>query len=149
MAESDRPRPDRASAPFSLFAVLDGRRRDGIRRHRRTGARRPRATRRGTTSRTPKKNEATKKAEIDRVTDLLAGLRRSADEASKQSQIAAEAYRERPRSRWPRQQEREKDLRSQADAAAKTAKTSQMRAGTDRRAPRAHPAARTSRSTCS
>ncbi|KQO97530.1 C40 family peptidase [Leifsonia sp. Leaf264] len=126
MAERIRPTRSRAS-PFSLFAVVTaGAVTASI------GIVAPALADPGYPSwdeiQNAKKSEATKKAEINRVTDLLGGLAAAADEASKQSQIAAEAYRNALEALSAAEQ-REKDLRSQADAAAKTAKTSQMRAG--------------------
>ncbi|RZU64001.1 NlpC/P60 family protein [Microterricola gilva] len=75
-----------------------------------------------------KKNEATKKAEIDKITGFLDGLRAKADAAMKQSLIASEA--------WRTNQEdlaaatgRESKLKDQQAAATKKAETSKMRAG--------------------
>ncbi|PJJ65591.1 NlpC/P60 family protein [Compostimonas suwonensis] len=75
-----------------------------------------------------KKNEATKQAEIENITNLIGGLQAASDEAAKQSAIAAEAYRT-TKDALDAATERETSLRSQADAAAAKAKTSKMRAG--------------------
>lgn len=75
-----------------------------------------------------KQNEATKQAEIGRVSELLAGLQRAADAAVQTSQMADEAYRitidERDRAA-----ERERTLGRQADEADAVAQISKMRAG--------------------
>lgn len=75
-----------------------------------------------------KKNETTKKAEIDKVTELISGLQTAADEASRTSMIAAEKHRQAVEA-LAAAVEREATIRKQADAAAATAKTSKMRAG--------------------
>ncbi|WP_419818332.1 C40 family peptidase [Glaciibacter flavus] len=75
-----------------------------------------------------KKNEASKQAEIQTVTDLIAGLQAASDEASRLSMIAAEKYRQAVQA-LDAATDRETDIRKQADAAAERAKTSKMRAG--------------------
>ncbi|MBT2517490.1 C40 family peptidase [Streptomyces sp. ISL-90] len=75
-----------------------------------------------------KQNEATKQAEIGRVSELLSGLQQAADAAVQTSQMADEAYRitidERDRAA-----EREQTLGRQADEADAVAQISKMRAG--------------------
>ncbi|MEJ3403924.1 C40 family peptidase [Rathayibacter sp. YIM 133350] len=75
-----------------------------------------------------KKNEASKKTEIDNVTALITNLQAVADEASRQSMIAAEKVRQ-AQDALTAATEREASIRTQADAAAEKAKTSKMRAG--------------------
>ncbi|MDQ0576506.1 C40 family peptidase [Agromyces albus] len=75
-----------------------------------------------------KQNEATKQAEIGRVTELLAGLQRAADAAVQASQMADEAYRITIDQR-DRAAERERTLGRQADEADAVAEISKMRAG--------------------
>jgi cell wall-associated NlpC family hydrolase len=75
-----------------------------------------------------KQNEATKQAEIDKITTLLGGLQAAAEEASTASQKAAEAYRV-SLDDLDAATVRETTLIKQADAAKATAATSKMRAG--------------------
>ncbi|PPL19875.1 hypothetical protein GY24_03720 [Microterricola pindariensis] len=75
-----------------------------------------------------KNNEATKKAEIAKLTGFLDALRATADAAMKDSMVAAEAWRVN-QEQLTAATEREKTLKSQQAAAAKKAETSKMRAG--------------------
>jgi cell wall-associated NlpC family hydrolase len=75
-----------------------------------------------------KANEATKQAEIEKITTLLTGLQTAADAASKASQIAAEAYRV-AQDELDAATLRETSLTEQAATASKKADTSKMRAG--------------------
>ncbi|MDY7557954.1 NlpC/P60 family protein [Cryobacterium sp. 10C3] len=75
-----------------------------------------------------KANEATKQAEIEKITALLTGLQTAADAASKASQVAAEAYRV-SQDELDAATLRETSLTEQAATASKKADTSKMRAG--------------------
>lgn len=75
-----------------------------------------------------KQNEASTKAEIDRIGSLLTGLQLAAEEASVRSQKAAEAYRV-SLDDLDAAKAREASLTRQAAAAKKKAETSKMRAG--------------------
>jgi cell wall-associated NlpC family hydrolase len=75
-----------------------------------------------------KQNEQTKQAEIARLGELLAGLQAAADAAMRDSQIAAEAYRQTVVKR-DEAVDREASLGKQADAAEAVAEISKMRAG--------------------
>jgi peptidoglycan DL-endopeptidase CwlO len=75
-----------------------------------------------------KQNEATKKAEIERIGALLAGLREAAADATKEALIAAEAFRI-TQDELDAATAREATLTKQAAAAKKDAETSKMRAG--------------------
>ncbi|GAA2443185.1 NlpC/P60 family protein [Agromyces soli] len=75
-----------------------------------------------------KQNEQTKQAEIARLGELLAGLQATADAAVRDSQIAAEAYRQTVIER-DEAVEREASLGKQADEAEAVAEISKMRAG--------------------
>lgn len=75
-----------------------------------------------------KQNESTKRAEIARLGELLAGLQRSADAAVQSSQMADEAWRQAIDAR-DQAAERERTLGAQADEADAVAEISKMRAG--------------------
>lgn len=75
-----------------------------------------------------KKSEATKKAEIDKLTGLLDSLRAKAEAATKNSLIASEAWRV-TQEALTAAIDRETSLATQQAAAAKKAETSKMRAG--------------------
>ena len=75
-----------------------------------------------------KASEATKQAEIEKITALLTGLQAAADASSKASQIAAEAYRV-AQDELDAATLRETSLTEQAATASKKADTSKMRAG--------------------
>ncbi|AMB57565.1 NlpC/P60 family protein [Microterricola viridarii] len=75
-----------------------------------------------------KNNEATKKAEIAKLTGFLDSLRATADAAMRESMVAAEAWRVN-QEQLTEATEREKSLKSQQATAAKKAETSKMRAG--------------------
>jgi peptidoglycan DL-endopeptidase CwlO len=75
-----------------------------------------------------KQNEATKQAEIDRITALLAGLQAAADGASTTSQKAAEAYRV-SLDDLDSATARAASLTKQAATAKAKAETSKLRAG--------------------
>ncbi|MCI4658045.1 C40 family peptidase [Cryobacterium zhongshanensis] len=75
-----------------------------------------------------KASEATKQAEIEKITALLTGLQAAADASSKASQIAAEAYRV-AQDELDAATVRETSLTEQAATASKKADTSKMRAG--------------------
>ncbi|NYD68440.1 C40 family peptidase [Agromyces atrinae] len=75
-----------------------------------------------------KQSEAAKLAEIAKLTELLNGLRAAAEAASRESLIAAEAYRIADEAHQAAIT-RESSLASQADDAEKRAETSRMRAG--------------------
>ncbi|MFK4728802.1 C40 family peptidase [Agromyces mediolanus] len=75
-----------------------------------------------------KQNEQTKQAEIARLGELLAGLQATADAAVRDSQIAAEAYRQTVVKRDDAV-EREESLGKQAEEAEAVAEISKMRAG--------------------
>ncbi len=75
-----------------------------------------------------KANEHTKQAEIDRLNELLAGLRSAADAAIEASMIADEAYRTTIVKR-DAAAERERELGAEADEAEAVAEISRMRAG--------------------
>ncbi|HYI34054.1 MAG TPA: NlpC/P60 family protein [Glaciibacter sp.] len=75
-----------------------------------------------------KQNQATKKAEIEKISALLAGLRDAAAEATKDALIAAEAFHI-AQDELDAATVKEKTLTKQAATAKKTADTSKMRAG--------------------
>lgn len=75
-----------------------------------------------------KQNEATKRAEIANITELLSGLQTAAAEASKASLIAAEAFRV-TQDELNAATAKEEALTAQAASAKKRADTSKMRAG--------------------
>ncbi|MBG6059429.1 cell wall-associated NlpC family hydrolase [Cryobacterium sp. MP_M3] len=75
-----------------------------------------------------KQSEATKQAEIVKITALLVGLQTAAADSSKASQIAAEAYRV-SQDDLEAATAREASLTKQAEAAKARAATSKMRAG--------------------
>lgn len=75
-----------------------------------------------------KQNEATKQAQIDKITALLAGLQAAAAGGSKAAQVTAEAFRV-TQDELDAATAREASLTRQADAAHGAAETSKMRAG--------------------
>jgi peptidoglycan DL-endopeptidase CwlO len=75
-----------------------------------------------------KQNEATKKAEIEKIGALLTGLREAAAEATKDALMAAEAFHI-AEDELNAATAKEATLTKQAAAAKKTAETSKMRAG--------------------
>jgi cell wall-associated NlpC family hydrolase len=75
-----------------------------------------------------KKNEATKKAEIDKIIELVEGLQKAADGANRESLIAAEAYLV-TQEALNDASSRVDTLTRQAEEAEKKAETSRMRAG--------------------
>ncbi len=75
-----------------------------------------------------KQNEATKKAEIEKISELLSGLETAAADASRASQIAAEAFRV-TQDKLTDATAKEESLTAQAASAKKKAETSRMRAG--------------------
>ncbi|TDW29925.1 NlpC/P60 family protein [Cryobacterium psychrophilum] len=75
-----------------------------------------------------KGNEATKSAEIEKISGLLGALRASAEDAATSSQVAAEAYRV-TLDALDAATAREASLTRQASAAEAAAATSKMRAG--------------------
>ena len=75
-----------------------------------------------------KQNEATKTAEIEKISGLLADLRARAEAAATSSQVAAEAYSV-TQDQLARATAREASLAEQVTKAAATAATSKMRAG--------------------
>ncbi|MDH6238264.1 NlpC/P60 family protein [Cryobacterium sp. CG_9.6] len=75
-----------------------------------------------------KQNEATKRAEIEKITGLLGALRASAEAAATSSQVTAEAYRV-TQDALDAATKREASLTRQAATAEAAAATSKMRAG--------------------
>lgn len=75
-----------------------------------------------------KSNEASKLAQIDAISGFLTGLQTAAEEASKASLVAAEAYRV-TLDKLDAATKREESLTAQAKTALATADTSRMRAG--------------------
>ncbi|MFT2818212.1 C40 family peptidase [Leifsonia sp. A12D58] len=75
-----------------------------------------------------KQSEATKKAQIDAISGLLTGLQKTADAASKVSQVAAEAYRM-TLDDLDAATAKEASLAKQAASAKTKAETSKLRAG--------------------